>query len=119
MNKNNSGSLSTLTNLGNTCYINSIIQILRHTSCLNNLLDNKEDLINTIESNEITEYDISSNKYLLVINHYPYQSKNFWQTVKIARGNDGRQRTQPEWDEAEKKANKKLDTCLCDIKYTS
>ena len=57
MNKNNSGSLSTLTNLGNTCYINSIIQILRHTSCLNNLLDNKEDLINTIESNEITEWN--------------------------------------------------------------
>ena len=72
--------------------------------------------------NEITEYDISSNKYLLVINHYPYQSKDFWQTVKIARGKGAtghRQRTQPEWDEAEKKANRKLDTCLCDIKYTT
>ena len=24
-----------------------------------------------------------------------------------------------EWDEAEKRANTKLDTCLCDIKYTT
>ena len=57
MNKNNNGSLSTLTNLGNTCYINSIIQILRHTSCLNNLLDSKEALINTNDCNEISEWN--------------------------------------------------------------
>tara|TARA_A100001015_G_C14929002_1_gene687674 strand:- start:369 stop:1373 length:1005 start_codon:yes stop_codon:yes gene_type:complete len=45
MSKNNSG-LTTLINIGNTCYINSIIQILRHTSELNNLLDIKDNIIN-------------------------------------------------------------------------
>ena len=36
--------LSTLSNLGNTCYINSCLQILRYTNELNNLLDSKKTL---------------------------------------------------------------------------
>lgn len=34
------GELTTLKNVGNTCYINSIIQVLRHTEIMNNFLDN-------------------------------------------------------------------------------
>lgn len=45
MSKKKNGGLTTLTNIGNTCYINSIIQILRHTDKFNDLLDIKDNII--------------------------------------------------------------------------
>ena len=33
------GELTTLKNVGNTCYINSLIQVLRHTDIMNDMLD--------------------------------------------------------------------------------
>lgn len=42
--------ICTLYNLGNTCYINSMIQILLHTSELNNILIQTPNVINTLEN---------------------------------------------------------------------
>lgn len=56
MNKENNGSLSTLLNLGNTCYINSVIQILRHTTYFNDYLNEKNNVIANL-NNEITEWN--------------------------------------------------------------
>jgi ubiquitin C-terminal hydrolase len=51
---------STLNNLGNTCYINACIQILSHTTDLNNLLNN-EGVLNklnaNIDANLLREWD--------------------------------------------------------------
>ena len=57
MNENSSGALTALTNLINTCYINSIIQILRHTESLNYVLDNKyKNLKNNTNTLELFEW---------------------------------------------------------------
>ncbi len=45
-----SNHMFVLPNLGNTCYINSIIQILLHTYELNHILQNTPSLKNTMES---------------------------------------------------------------------
>lgn len=45
-----SHGICVLPNIGNTCYINSIIQILLHTDELNNILENTTSLKNTMES---------------------------------------------------------------------
>lgn len=58
MNQNSNGGFTSLTNLINTCYINSIIQILRHTESLNNILDNKyENIISTPSTLELFEWN--------------------------------------------------------------
>lgn len=44
------GELTTLKNVGNTCYINSIIQVLRHTEIMNDMLDNMSPNILNKES---------------------------------------------------------------------
>ena len=40
------GELTTLKNVGNTCYINSLIQVLRHTEIMN-------DMLNSMTSNQL------------------------------------------------------------------
>jgi ubiquitin carboxyl-terminal hydrolase 8 len=49
--------LTGLANLGNTCYINSCMQILSHCHILNNILDNRKDqLNNNIDSILVKEW---------------------------------------------------------------
>ena len=50
--------LTGLANIGNTCYINSCMQLLSHTYELNDLLNkNKRKLNNNIESNIYQEWN--------------------------------------------------------------
>ena len=56
MNNNIIGT-SGLANIGNTCYINSSIQVLIHLDILNKYLDyNNNKLNNNIDSNIVVEY---------------------------------------------------------------
>ncbi len=49
--------LTGLSNLGNTCYINSCMQILSHTHCLNNVLNNVEKVNNIVDSHLLVEWN--------------------------------------------------------------
>jgi ubiquitin carboxyl-terminal hydrolase 8 len=51
------GGLSTLVNLVNTCYMNSIIQVLRHTDYLNDFLDANEEDLNQEKATELYEWN--------------------------------------------------------------
>ena len=48
--------LSGLANIGNTCYINSCIQVLVHLDVLNDTLNQDNNLNNVIDSNLVVEY---------------------------------------------------------------
>tara|TARA_B100000401_G_scaffold336246_2_gene235016 strand:- start:3156 stop:4142 length:987 start_codon:yes stop_codon:yes gene_type:complete len=52
------GELTTLRNIGNSCYINSIIQIIRHTQIFNDFLNNHSSILNeTKETNILKEWN--------------------------------------------------------------
>ena len=57
--KYNNKGLTGLANIGNTCYINSCMQLLSHTYELNNFLDslNKKNINNNIEAVIFTEWN--------------------------------------------------------------
>lgn len=56
-NNNNIKGLSGLANIGNTCYINSCIQVLIHLDILNKYIDsNNKNLNNNIDANIVIEY---------------------------------------------------------------
>lgn len=56
------GGLTTLTNLVNTCYINSILQVLKHTHVLNIFLDKYENsLSNNKDALELNEWNLLRN----------------------------------------------------------
>ncbi len=55
---NMEGELTTLRNVGNTCYINSIIQVLRHTKNMNEMLDEMSiDLLNNEKAIILREWN--------------------------------------------------------------
>lgn len=60
-----SNGICVLPNIGNTCYINSIIQILLHTYELNNILKNTQTLKNNMESMIVKHWKELHNKTMV------------------------------------------------------
>ena len=56
MNSSKTNGLSGLANIGNTCYLNSCIQVLCHLESLNNIIDTDNNLNENIDSNIVVEY---------------------------------------------------------------
>lgn len=66
-------------NIGNTCYINSIIQILWHTDKLNNILKNTNNLKNNMESMIVKHW---TDLYTQTLESQPFSSHNLIHSIR-------------------------------------